>query len=149
MPYSAYNNNYGLITDYLSEALHYLFTHDSEYFALLNKYLKVGDNVEGRDNRALQKTVLGFLKLLFPVGEPTPEEFDMIVEYALEGRRRVKEQLNKRKPDEEYENINMSFINKDGEKVVVYCPESKYSTATQNPRKVPGLFVLTKEDTDN
>lgn len=142
---SAYNNNYGLITDYLSEALHYLFTHDSEYFALLNKYLKVGDNVEGRDNRALQKTVLGFLKLLFPSGEPTPEEFDMIVEYAMEGRRRVKEQLNKRKPDEEYENINMSYINKDGEKVVVYCPESKYSVATQNPRKNPDIVVLKRD----
>lgn len=139
---TSYNNNYGLITDYLSEALHYLFTHDSDYFAMLSKFLKIGDNVEGRDNRALQKTVLGFLKLLFPTGEPTPEEFDMIVEYAIEGRRRVKEQLNKRKPDEEYENINMSYINKDGEKVVVYCPESKSSVASQNPRKNPNIQVL-------
>lgn len=143
---SSYNNNYGLITDYLSEALHYLFTHDSEYFALLSKYLKLGDNVEGRDNRAIQKTVLGFLKLLFPTGEPTPEEFDMIVEYAIEGRRRVKEQLNKRKPDEEYENINMSYVNKDGDKVVVYCPESKYSSATQNPRKSANIDVLRPQD---
>ena len=37
-----------------------------------------------------------------------------IVEYAIEGRRRVKEQLNKRKPDEEYARINMSYINRDG-----------------------------------
>ena len=112
---------------------------------MLSKFLKIGDNVEGRDNRALQKTVLGFLKLLFPSGEPSPEEFDMIVEYAMEGRRRVKEQLNKRKPDEEYENINMSYVNKDGEKVVVYCPESKYSAATQNPRKSPDIVVIRGE----
>ena len=142
---TAYNNKYGLITDYLSEALHYLFTHDSEYFSIVNKYIKMGDYIEGRDNKAIQKTVLGLVKLLFPIGEPTPEEFDEIMEYALEGRRRVKEQLNKRKPDDEYANINMSYINRYGEKVIVYCPESKYSEATQNPRKEQNIHTLTVE----
>lgn len=141
---SAYNNNFGLITDYMSEALHYLFVHDSDYVGVVNARLKKGDNIEGRDNRALQKTISGFIKLLFPIGQPTDEEFDEIVEYAIEGRRRVKEQLNKRKPDEEYARINMSYINKDGKKVVVYCPESKYSIATQNPRRDPDVTVLTK-----
>lgn len=145
---SAYNNNYGLITDYLSEALHYLFTHDSEYFAMLNKFLKMGDFIEGRDNKAVEKTVLGLLKLLYPSGEPTPEEFDEIMEYAIEGRRRVKEQLNKRKPDDEYAHINMSYINCRNEKVIVYCPESKYSLATQNPRKEDGVEVLTTPESD-
>lgn len=142
---SAYNNNFGLITDYLSEALHYLFVHDSDYVGIVNARLRKGDNIEGRDNRALQKTISGFIKLLYPTGQPTDEEFDEIVEYAIEGRRRVKEQLNKRKPDEEYANINMSYINAKGEKVVVYCPESKYSEATQNPRKADGCIVPTEE----
>lgn len=146
---SAYNNNFGLITDYMSEALHYLFVHDSDYVGVVNSRLKKGDNIEGRDNRALQKTISGFIKLLFPTGQPTDEEFDEIVEYAIEGRRRVKEQLNKRKPDEEYARINMSYINKDGQKVVVYCPESKYSIATQNPRKVANVPVLTEPAHDN
>ena len=108
----------------------------------VNQFLKLGDHVEGRDNRAVQKTVLGFMKLLFPTGEPTPEEFDEIVEYALEVRRRVKEQLNKRKPDEEYTCINMSYVNCRGEKVVVYYPESKYSEATQTPRKSADVEIL-------
>lgn len=146
---SAYNNNYGMISDYLSEIMHYLFDHNSDYLPILNKYLKVGDNVEGRDSRALQKTVLGFLKLIYPVGEPTPEEFDEIVAYALEGRRRVKEQLNKRKPDEEYARINMSYINKDGQKVVVWCPESKDSMATQDPRKTGNVEMETEPPTTN
>lgn len=146
---SAYNNNFGLITDYMSEALHYLFVHDSDYVGVVNSRLKKGDNIEGRDNRALQKTISGFIKLLFPTGQPTDEEFDEIVEYAIEGRRRVKEQLNKRKPDEEYARINMSYINKDGQKVVVYCPESKYSIATQNPRKDANVHVLTEHAHDN
>lgn len=146
---SAYNNNFGLTTDYMSEALHYLFVHDSDYVGVVNSRLKKGDNIEGRDNRALQKTISGFIKLLFPTGQPTDEEFDEIVEYAIEGRRRVKEQLNKRKPDEEYARINMSYINKDGQKVVVYCPESKYSIATQNPRKDANVHVLTEPAHDN
>uniref|UniRef100_UPI003FEE3325 BREX system Lon protease-like protein BrxL n=1 Tax=Prevotella sp. TaxID=59823 RepID=UPI003FEE3325 len=146
---SAYNNNFGLITDYMSEALHYLFVHDSDYVGVVNSRLKKGDNIEGRDNRALQKTISGFIKLLFPTGQPTDEEFDEIVEYAIEGRRRIKEQLNKRKPDEEYARINMSYINKDGQKVVVYCPESKYSIATQNPRKDANMHVLTEPAHDN
>lgn len=146
---SAYNNNFGLITDYMSEALHYLFVHDSDYVGVVNSKLKKGDNIEGRDNRALLKTISGFIKLLFPTGQPTDEEFDEIVEYAIEGRRRVKEQLNKRKPDEEYVRINMSYINKDGQKVVVYCPESKYSIATQNPRKDANIPVLTEPAHDN
>lgn len=141
---SAYNNNFGLITDYMSEALHYLFVHDSDYVGLVSSRLKKGDYIEGRDNLALQKTISGFIKLLYPTGQPTDEEFDEIVEYAIEGRRRVKEQLNKRKPDEEYAHINMSYINRNGEKVIVYCPESKYSEATQNPRKEIGVHVLTE-----
>lgn len=143
---SAYNNNFGLITDYMSEALHYLFVHDSDYVGVVNTRLKKGDNIEGRDNRALQKSISGFIKLLFPTGQPTDEEFDEIVEYAIEGRRRVKEQLNKRKPDEEYARINMSYINKNNQKVIVYCPESKYSVATQNPRKEANVEIISEPE---
>lgn len=137
----SYTMNYGLITDYLAEYLAYAFKHSSEYTTIVRDMLKKGDNIEGRDDLALQKTILGFVKLLWPTGKPTPEEFDEVVEYALEGRRRVKEQLNKRKPDEEYARIDMSYINAHGEKVVVYCPESKYSEATQNPRRQSGVEV--------
>lgn len=139
----SYTKNYGLITDYLAEYLAYAFKHSSEYTTIVRDMLKKGDNIEGRDDLALQKTILGFVKLLWPTGKPTPEEFDEVVEYALEGRRRVKEQLNKRKPDEEYARIDMSYINARGEKVVVYCPESKYSEATQNPRRSPNVEIRT------
>lgn len=139
----SYTKNYGLITDYLAEYLAYAFKHSSEYTTIVRDMLKKGDNIEGRDDLALQKTILGFVKLLWPTGKPTPEEFDEVVEYALEGRRRVKEQLNKRKPDEEYARIDMSYINAHGEKVVVYCPESKYSEATQNPRRSPNVEIRT------
>jgi len=80
------------------------------------------------------------IKLFHPVGDPTKEELEEYMAYALEGRRRVKEQLNKRKADDEYEDINLSFLNDDGEEVIVWCPESKNADATQNPvrRRLPG-----------
>ena len=55
--------------------------------------------------------------------------------YAVEGRRRVKEQMNKRKPDDEFARINLSYFNASGEEVVVYCPESKDALATQQPAR--------------
>lgn len=73
------------------------------------------------------------LKLLHPSGEPTFEELEEYMAFAIEGRRRVKEQLNKRKPDDEYANINMAYLDLQGKEVVVWCPESRNADATQNP----------------
>jgi ATP-dependent Lon protease len=67
--------------------------------------------------------------------QPTDEEFEEYVAYATECRRRVKEQMNKRKPDDEFERIDLSYFQADGEEVVVYCPESKDAAATQRPAR--------------
>jgi ATP-dependent Lon protease len=71
--------------------------------------------------------------MLHPGGEPSPEAIEEYLHYAIEGRRRVKEQLNKRKPDDEFANIDLSFVNRAGDEVVVYCPESKGADPTQRP----------------
>ncbi|CEG50963.1 Putative ATP-dependent Lon protease (fragment) [Stutzerimonas xanthomarina] len=55
--------------------------------------------------------------------------------YATECRRRVKEQMNKRKPDDEFARINLSYFKASGEEVVVFCPESKDAPATQEPAR--------------
>ena len=59
--------------------------------------------------------------MLHPGDEPTPEQFSEYLEYAIEGRRRVKEQLNKRKPDDEFAAVNLSYLDTNGKQVVVYC----------------------------
>ena len=130
-----YAQNFGLITDYMAEAFHYMFKHSSDYIDIVNRKLKLGTSVEGRDELAIKKTVTALLKILYPGIEPSDEEFNYIVEYAIEGRRRVKEQMNKRKPDDEFARINLSYINEKGIEIIIYCPESKESLATQNPRK--------------
>ena len=127
-------NNYGFITDYLAEAFHYQIKHTNRYEEV-SKRIKLGGSVEGRDEKGIKKTVAAFLKILHPKGEPTDEEFEEYVSYAIESRRRIKEQMNKRKSDDEFAMINLSYFNKENKEVVVYCPESKTATATQDPAR--------------
>lgn len=125
-------NNYGFITDYLAEAFHYQLKHTNRYEEV-SKRIRLGKAVEGRDEKGIKKTVAAFLKILHPGSSPTDQEFEEYVAYAVEARRRVKEQMNKRKSDDEFAKINLSYINADGREVIVYCPESKLAPATQEP----------------
>ena len=127
-------SNYGFITDYLAEAFHYLLKHTNRYEEV-SKRIRLGQSVEGRDEKGIKKTVAGLLKILHPAGSPTDDEFDDYVAYAVESRRRVKEQMNKRKSDEEFSKINLSYCDKDGNDIVVFCPESKSASATQDPSR--------------
>lgn len=134
---SAYlTDAFGLITDYLAEAFHYQFSRTNMY-EQTNKRIRLGSAVEGRDEKGIKKTVTAFLKLLHPGEPPTDEEFLEYVEYAVECRRRVKEQMNKRKPDDEFARIQLSFFDSAGKEIIVDCPESRGSSVTQSPvRKV-------------
>jgi len=85
---------YGFVTDYLSEAFRAL--RKQNRFDALDREFRLGAHVEGRDATAARKTVSGLLKLLHPNGDYTPDEVREYVELALEGRRRIKEQLKKR-----------------------------------------------------
>ena len=127
-------SRYGFITDYLAEAFHYQFKHTNRYEEV-NRRIRLGKAVEGRDEKGIKKTVAAFLKILHPNGAPSDEEFEEYVAYAVECRRRVKEQMNKRKPDDEFALINLSYFTADGTEVVVYCPESKDAAATQQPSR--------------
>lgn len=127
-------NNYGFITDYLAEAFHYQFKHTNRYEEV-SKRIRLGKAIEGRDEKGIKKTVCAFLKILHPNEPPTDDEFEEYVAYATECRRRVKEQMNKRKPDDEFARINLSYFKASGEEVVVFCPESRDAPATQEPAR--------------
>ncbi len=134
--------DYGFITDYIAEAFHYQFTHVNRYEEVSQR-IKLGSEVEGRDEKGIKKTVCAMLKILHPGCSPNDSELEEYVAYAVEGRRRIKEQMNKRKPDDEFAKINLSYINASGEEKIVYCPESKDSHATQDPTRtnLDGLEV--------
>lgn len=127
---------YGFITDYLAEAFHYQFAHSNRYEEV-NQRVRLGHSVEGRDERGIKKTVGAFLKILHPDGSASDSELEEYVAYAVECRRRIKEQMNKRKPDDEFARIDLSYFTANGKETIVYCPESKDAQATQEPlRKV-------------
>lgn len=117
-------NRFGFITDYIAEVFHHSSKHVNRY-AYVKEHLKLGRAVKGRDETAVNKTVAAFLKLLHPGCDPSEDELSEYAEYAIEGRRRVKEQLFKRKPDDEFSELDFSYFKSDGSEVPVYCAESK------------------------
>lgn len=134
-------SNYGFITDYLAEAFHYQLKHTNRYEEV-SKRIKLGAAIEGRDEKGIKKTVVAFMKMLHPHGKCSDEDFEEYIEYAIEGRRRVKEQMNKRKPDDEFALIELSYINAKDKEVIVHCPETVGASATLAPQK-PGMRVET------
>ncbi len=103
-------DEFGFITDYLSEFFREM--RKRTFSDALDKYFKLGNNLNQRDVIAVRKTISGLIKLLYPNGEYTKEELKEILEYALVGRRRVKEQLKKIGGMEFYD-VHFSYIDLD------------------------------------
>ena len=107
---NSFTNDYGFITDYLSEFLREL--RKESFGDALDKYFRLGKNLNQRDTIAVRKMVGGMIKLLYPDGEFTKEQLEEILKFALEMRRRVKEQLKKLGGMEFYD-VNFSYIDND------------------------------------
>jgi len=105
-----FTNDYGFITDYLAEFIREL--RKEQYGDALDKYFRLGKNLNQRDTIAVRKMVDGMIKLLYPDGEFTKEQLEEILKFALEMRRRVKEQLKKLGGMEFYD-VNFSYIDND------------------------------------
>jgi len=102
-----FTDHYGFVVDYLAEALRELRRHN--YTEMIDRYFSFGTHLNARDVKAVRKTVAGLIKLVYPHGEVTREEMAELVELALEGRRRVKEQL-KKMGSFEYHQTSFSYI---------------------------------------
>lgn len=116
-----FTDDYGFITDYLAEFIREL--RKEQYGDALDKYFRLGTNLNQRDTIAVRKMVGGLLKLVYPDGEFSKEQLEEILKFALEMRRRVKEQLKKLGGMEFYD-VNFSYIDKDSfEEYYVSVPE--------------------------
>lgn len=105
-----FTDDYGFITDYLAEFIREL--RKEQHGDALDKYFKLGKNLNQRDTIAVRKMIGGLVKLIYPNGEYSKEEIEEIVRFALEMRRRVKEQLKKLGGMEFYD-VNFSYIDND------------------------------------
>ncbi len=105
-----FTNDYGFITDYLAEFMREL--RKDQYGDSIDKYFRLGKNLNQRDTIAVRKMVNGYLKLIYPHGEFSKEDLEEILCISLEMRRRVKEQLKKIGGMEFYD-VNFSYIDLD------------------------------------
>lgn len=133
-----FTNDYGFITDYLAEFVKEL--RKEQYGDALDKYFRLGKNLNQRDTIAVRKMVGGFLKLLYPNGEFTKDQLEEVLRISLEMRRRVKEQLKKLGGMEFYD-VNFSYIDNDTfEEKYVSVPEQGggklIPEGTSNPGQV-------------
>lgn len=105
-----FTNDYGFITDYLAEFIREL--RKEQYGDALDRYFRLGRNLNQRDTIAVRKMVGGYLKLLYPDGVFSKEQVEEVLKISLEMRRRVKEQLKKLGGMEFYD-VNFSYIDLD------------------------------------
>lgn len=128
-----FTDRFGLITDYLAEYMREM--RKTTFSDAIDKYFKLGNNLNQRDVIGVRKTTSGLLKLLYPHAEYDKEAVRDCLTYALEVRRRVKEQL-KKIGGMEFFDVNFSYIDNDThEEFFVNVPEQ--GGADLIPRGIP------------
>ena len=105
-----FTNDYGFITDYFSEAMREM--RKISYGDAYDPYFKLGNQLNQRDVIGVKRTVSGLVKLIYPDGNFDREKIEEVLRFALEMRRRVKEQLKKIGGMEFYD-VNFSYIDKE------------------------------------
>lgn len=149
-----FTNDYGFISDYLAEFIREL--RKEQYGDAIDRYFRLGKNLNQRDTIAVRRMVDGYLKLVYPDGEFTKEQLEEVLQLALEMRRRVKEQLKKLGGMEFYD-VNFSYIDLDdmseyyvsvpeqgGGKLIPegMCNPGQVYTASQGKSGMIGVFRL-------
>ncbi|MCI7043565.1 MAG: BREX system Lon protease-like protein BrxL [Spirochaetes bacterium] len=131
----SFSHGYGLITDYIAAVLHEFRNQDLTNW--LQKYAKFDSSLSERDHLAIRKTFSGMIKLLYPDGNITDEEAYELVDFAAEGRKRVKEQLYIIDGTFKLEPAVFQYINlKSGEKTEIEtleCVNFEHSTTLVLP----------------
>jgi ATP-dependent Lon protease len=133
-----FTNQFGLIVDYLAEYLREM--RKTSFADAIDKFFKLGNNLNQRDTIAVRRTTSGLLKLLCPHGEYNKEQVRVCLEYALEARRRVKEQLKKIGGMEFYD-VHFSYIDlADQQERFINVPEQGGGGLIAEGRLNPGVL---------
>ena len=133
-----FTNQYGLITDYLAEFLREM--RKRNFSDAIGKYFKLGRDLNQRDTIAVKHTVSGLLKLLYPADDYPKEAVRKCLEYALEARRRVKEQL-KKIGGMEFFDVHFSYLDIEaGEERYISVPEQGGGTLIPDGPMNPGVL---------
>lgn len=142
-----FTDGYGFITDYLAGFLHEL--RKEARGEEIDRYFRLGSDINQRDNIAIRKMVSGFLKMIYPDGVYSKDELEEILVLALELRRRVKEQM-KKLSFIEFGRVDFSYIDlqTDHERFV-NVPEQRSSTLIPEGRNNPGVVFTVSTNVFN
>jgi ATP-dependent Lon protease len=139
-----FTDHYGFVVDYLAEALRELRKHN--FTEVIDRHYSLGAHLNARDVKAVRKSVSGLVKLLYPHGELSGQELAELAEMALEGRRRVKEQL-KKMGSFEYHQTSFSYIDNDSrEERFVGVPEQGGRDMISTDPLAPGSVYAASVD---
>ena len=117
-----FSEGYGFVVDYLAEILRSLRTHD--FSQLYSEHLELFSSISTRDRDAIQKTFSGLMKIIFPHGEASKEETEGMLLFAIEGRKRIKDQLMR--IDLTYEPVKFGYKHGQNESLVKTLEEKQY-----------------------
>ncbi|WP_421159665.1 BREX system Lon protease-like protein BrxL [Aeromonas dhakensis] len=118
-----FSSGYGFVVDYLAEILRSLRNHD--YSDRYKEHFSLSSDISTRDRDGINKTFSGLMKILFPQGEATEEEVEELLRFAIEGRKRVKDQLMR--IDSTYGKVRFTYHDSDGQaKPVTTLEEEEY-----------------------
>ena len=145
---AAYTDHFGVVTDYLAEVFREL--RKQSYADYAERHFAFGSHLGGRDQKAVRKIVSGLIKLLHPHGEVSKEETEEYLVYAMEMRRRVKEQL-KKMGGLEYWDTNFSYTDKENyQEIFVSLPEMGGSSLITEGGLPPGsVYTIGSDLSDN
>lgn len=141
-----YSSDYGFISDYFSKILHDF--RKRGYADIMDQYFILDSSLSGRDTKSIKKTMSGLLKLLHPDLNVTKEEIQEYLEFAMEGRMRVKEQL-KRRGGLEFFGANFRYVDKESQMAKqVFLKEMVNGAGSMiAPLNIGEVYtVITKED---
>lgn len=141
-----FTDRFGFSTDFFSELMHNL--RKDSYVNAMDDYFTFGAQLRQRDTKPIRKTVSGLIKLMHPDGNFTKEDVRRYLEFAIEMRRRVKEQL-KRIGGMEFWDTNFSYIDKETqEETYVSVPEERGSNLIEDTPLAPGICYTATSDGD-
>ncbi len=103
-----FTSQYGFIVDYLAEVLKNLRKEDRTHD--YTKYFELSSTITTRDKTSIAKTFAGLIKIIYPDSDFTETDAKEILDFAIENRKRVKDQL--RKMDETFEEVDFSYVSK-------------------------------------
>ena len=133
-----FSSGYGFVVDYLAEILRSLRNHD--YSDRYQEHFTLSSDISTRDRDGIHKTFSGLMKILFPHGGASKDEVEELLRFAIEGRKRVKDQLMR--IDSTYGNVHFSYLDSNS---------TSYQVTTLEEREYPNYYhkAITVADGEN